>query len=138
MNQIRYYTPQEAEAAFYAAFIKRDVNAMMAVWAEDDGITCIHPIGTILKGREAIRESWESMFRNAPEMQIVINERSRSQNHGLAIHTVEEHIRVSNKPPSAPVHATNVYRLTETGWRLVLHHASPSPPPAKADMPTLH
>ncbi len=138
MSDTRFNTPQEAEAAFYAAFIKRDVNAMMAVWAEDDSIICIHPIGTILKGREAIRDAWEAMFRNAPEMQFVINERSRSQNGELAIHTVEEHIHVNRAPPSAPVHATNVYRLTEVGWRMVLHHASPSPSPTKADTPTLH
>lgn len=138
MSEMRFDTPQEAEAAFYAAFIKRDVNAMMAVWAEDDDIICIHPIGTILKGREAIRESWEGMFRNAPEMQFVINERSRSQNNGLAIHTVEEHIHINRAPPSAPVHATNVYRLTEVGWRMVLHHSSPSPSLTKPDTPTLH
>ena len=138
MIETRFYTPQEAEAAFYDAFIKRDASAMMAVWAEDDAITCIHPIGAILKGREAIRESWESMFRNAPEMTFVITDRSRSQNGDLAIHTVEEHIRLGNKPATAPVHATNVFRLTEAGWRLVLHHASPSPPPSRPDTPTLH
>lgn len=139
MGETRFYTPQEAEAAFYAAFIKRDVNAMMAVWAENDNITCIHPAGPILTGRAAIREAWESLFRNSSDMQFMVNERSRAQNGELAIHVVEEHIRVKNQPPAAPVHATNVYRLTETGWRMVLHHASPSPPPsAKAETPTLH
>lgn len=138
MTETRYYTPQEAEAAFYAAFIKRDVNAMMAVWAGDDNITCIHPLGPVQKGRDAVRDSWESMFRNAPDMQFVINERSRNQSGELAIHIVEEHIRVNNAPPAAPVFATNVYRLTEAGWRMVLHHASPSPSPAKPEKQTLH
>jgi hypothetical protein len=37
------------------------------------------------------------------------------------------------------MHATNIYRLTDTGWRMVLHHASPATPPAaKTGTPTLH
>src|SRR3989344_2547108 len=75
MSENRYETPQEAEAAFYAAFIKRDVNAMMEVWAADENISCIHPLGPILTGRTAVRESWEAVFRNSPEMQIMINGR---------------------------------------------------------------
>jgi len=139
MNEARYETPQAAEAAFYAAFIKRDVNAMMDVWAADDNVSCIHPLGPILTGRDAIRESWETIFRNSPEMQIVISGRSRGQDGTFAINIVEEHIRAANEPPGTPMHATNIYRLTDTGWRMVLHHASPSPPPsAKGDTPTLH
>jgi len=139
MSETHYETPQEAEAAFYAAFIKRDVNAMMEVWAADDNISCIHPLGQILVGRTAIRESWESIFRNSPEMQIMINGRSRGHDGAFAIHVVEEHVRVANEAPGTPMHATNVYHLTDTGWRMVLHHASPSPPPAaKAGTPTLH
>ncbi len=138
MGETRYDTPQEAEAAFYAAFMKHDVNAMMAVWAGDEKITCIHPLSPVLTGPEAIRDSWVALFRNAPDMQFIISERSRMQDGELAIHIVEEHIRVKNQAPAAPVYATNVYRLTEAGWRMVLHHATPSPPPSKTDAPTLH
>ena len=138
MSDARFNTPQEAESAFYAAFIKRDADAMMAVWAGDENISCVHPLGPILKGREAIRESWEVLFRNAPDMQFTISERSRAQNGVLAIHIVEEHISIKNQPPGAPVNATNVYRLTENGWRMALHHASPSPPLAKPEQQTLH
>jgi len=34
---------------------------------------------------------------------------------------------------SFTVLATNAYRRTDSGWRLVLHHASPSPRPAEED-----
>ena len=138
MSEKQFETPMEAEAAFYAAFIKRDVDAMMAVWAEDDNVNCIHPHGPILTGRTAIRDSWEMIFRHSPEMQIMINGRSRGQDGSFAIHIVEEHVRAGNEPPGTPLHATNVYHLTDTGWRMVLHHASPSPPPSKNDSPTLH
>jgi ketosteroid isomerase-like protein len=138
MSDARYDTPQEAESAFYAAFIKRDINAMMSVWAAHENISCIHPLGPILRGPEAIRESWEALFRNAPDMQFMITERSRTQDGELAIHIVEEHIRIKNRPAGSPVQATNVYRLTENGWRMVVHHASPSPPESKPEPQTLH
>jgi ketosteroid isomerase-like protein len=138
MGEMRYDTPQEAETAFYAAFIKRDVDAMMAVWAEDDNVACIHPLREIISGRAAVRASWEAMFHNAPGMQFMINERVRTHGAQLAVHIVEEHIRVKDAPPGMPVIATNVYRLTAVGWRMVLHHASPAPPGPKAEPPTLH
>ena len=89
MSETRFYTPQEAEAAFYAAFMKHDVNAMMAVWGGDEKITCIHPLGPVLTGREAIRDAWAAIFRNAPDMQVIITELSRMQEGELAIHVVE-------------------------------------------------
>ena len=50
-SKVQFATPQEAEAAFYAALLKRDVEAMMAVWAEDAHIACIHPLGALSIGR---------------------------------------------------------------------------------------
>lgn len=138
MSETRFYTPQEAETAFYTAFMKRDVEAMMTVWAEDESITCIHPVGPVRIGREAVRESWRAVFRGSPEMQFLVEERSRVQGDALAVHVVHEHIRVGNVPPQPPVIATNAYRLTENGWRMILHHASPSPAPAADEPKTLH
>ncbi|MCX7168975.1 MAG: nuclear transport factor 2 family protein, partial [Proteobacteria bacterium] len=34
-------TPQDAEAAFYDALERADLEALMAVWAEDEEIVCI-------------------------------------------------------------------------------------------------
>jgi hypothetical protein len=51
---------------------------------------------------------------------------SRTQDGLLAIHVLHEHISVpgeaAERPPAV---ATNIYQLTEQGWRMVLHHASP-------------
>lgn len=110
----------------------------MDVWAEDDNISCIHPLGQILVGREAVRAAWATIFQNTPDMQILINGRASEQDGSFAIHVVEEHIRSGNQPAGTPMHATNVYRLTDTGWRMVLHHASPSAQPTPDAAPTLH
>lgn len=138
MRENRFYTPLEAEAAFYAAFMQRDVEAMMTVWAEDEGIACIHPAGPVRIGRQAVRESWQAVFRGSPQMQFLVEERSRVQSETLAVHVVHEHIRVGGEPPPPPVIATNAYRLTEHGWRMILHHASPSPAPAADESKILH
>ena len=37
-----YTTPTDAASAFYEAFEAKDVDAMMATWAEDEEIVCVH------------------------------------------------------------------------------------------------
>lgn len=138
MSELRFASPREAEVAFYAAFLQRNVDAMMAVWADDDAIVCIHPLGITHTGREAVRRSWQAVFRHAPPMKFAVEGRQQVENAGLAVHVVHEHIHVENTPPGAPVIATNVYRLTPDGWRMVLHHASPGPTPKKQTTKTLH
>ncbi|UCH53862.1 MAG: nuclear transport factor 2 family protein [Pseudomonadota bacterium] len=133
MTETNYRTPQEAEAAFYRAFSARDVTSMMAVWSDADDIVCVHPGGQMLTGNDAIRGSWTAIFSNAPEIQFVVAEQQRSHGERLAVHVVQEHIRSGGQLPRAPIIATNVYRLTDGGWRMVLHHASPGVVADEAD-----
>src|SRR6185437_8113844 len=57
-----YTSPQDAAQAFYQAFEARDLDAMMATWAEDEDIVCIHPGGTRHVGYEAVRAGFEQLF----------------------------------------------------------------------------
>jgi ketosteroid isomerase-like protein len=59
-------TAQDAENAFYEALERCDLDGMMAVWAEDDEIICVHPTGPRLSGPEQIRESWARIFSGGP------------------------------------------------------------------------
>lgn len=127
MSETRYHTPHQAEAAFYAAFAHQDLNAMMAVWDETNDIVCVHPGGRMLIGADAVRAGWEDIFRRGPALQFVIEERHRTADNTLALHIVHEHIRVGGELAPAPVIATNAYRRTAHGWRMILHHASPAP-----------
>jgi ketosteroid isomerase-like protein len=137
MNEKRFKTPLEAEAAFYNAFSKRDLDAMMTVWAESDDIVCVHPVDTPLVGLEAVREGWAAVLRNDREMLFAVQEKHRSENDTLAVHVVLEHIRIRGRV-QPPVATTNVYRRTDGGWRMILHHASPAPEPDQATSATLH
>ena len=40
-----YTSPQDAALAFYQAFEAQDIDAMMATWADDEDIVCVHPGG---------------------------------------------------------------------------------------------
>jgi ketosteroid isomerase-like protein len=52
----------EVEAAFYDALNRADVDALMALWADDEEIVCVHPGGPRLIGHAAIRASWEAIL----------------------------------------------------------------------------
>jgi ketosteroid isomerase-like protein len=126
---------QEAEAAFYDALSKGNLEAMMAVWADDDEIYCVHPGGQRIAGVENVRESWRRIFNSGQTLSFQL--RARHEIHGMmvAIHNVYEHISVAGQGSSrTPMLATNIYLRTDRGWRMVAHHASPAPaaPPVQA------
>ena len=51
----------------------------------------------------------------------------------IAVQAVVEMVSLpGSEADPTPVSATNVFELTEHGWRLVIHHASPLPPPERA------
>jgi ketosteroid isomerase-like protein len=123
-----YANSQEAEAAFYDAFGKNDLEAMMAVWADDDDIYCVHPGGQRVAGMENVRESWRRVFNSGQTLSFQL--RARHEIHGmmLAIHSVYEQITIAGQGPArTPMLATNIYLRTDHGWRMVAHHSSPAP-----------
>lgn len=128
MKKALYANSQEAEAAFYDAFSKSDLEAMMMVWADDEEIYCVHPGGQRIAGVENVRESWRRLFNNGQTLGFQL--RARHEIHGMmiAIHSVYEQITVAGQSPSrTPMLATNIYLRTDHGWRMVAHHASPAP-----------
>jgi uncharacterized protein (TIGR02246 family) len=129
MKSAIYATPEDAEAAFYEAFTSADLEMMMAVWADDDDIYCVHPGGARIIGVEQVRESWRQIFASGQTLRFQLREQQRVQGSMLSVHSVYEHITVAGEPRTrAPVVATNVYARTERGWRMMAHHASPAPP----------
>jgi uncharacterized protein (TIGR02246 family) len=127
-------SPEDVEAQFYEALQRADLDRLMAVWADDDEIACVHPGGPRLSGHAAIRASFEAIFANGP-IPLQPRGQRRLQALGCAVHHVVEHIRVveAQGERSAWVLATNVYVKTAQGWRMVTHHASPG---SEADLPS--
>ncbi len=119
-------TPDEVESAFYDALQNGDIAQLMACWADDEDILCVHPGGPRLIGAAAIRATFEAMFANGPIR--ATPERVRTvESLGSSVHNVLERVQrtTDEGPQTAWVLATNVYHKTPLGWRLVAHHASP-------------
>jgi uncharacterized protein (TIGR02246 family) len=127
-----YPTPEDAETAFYEAFERADLAGMMSVWAEDDDVVCIHPQGPRLTGFEAVRESWVQIFSGGTSrLKLRTVEERKFAGQSVAVHSVVEVLSVPGQQgPTQSVCATNVYELTDNGWRMVVHHASPLSEPA--------
>jgi len=136
-------SPDEVEARFYEALQQGALEPLMALWADDDEIVCVHPGGARVVGAAAIRASFEAIFANGA---IPLRPQGvrRLQTLGCAVHHLVEHVSITDAQGSrsAWVLATNVYVKTAQGWRMVAHHASPGSEeaePAPGDTPaTLH
>jgi len=119
-------TADDVETAFYEALQRGDIEALMACWADDDEVFCVHPGGPRLVGTVAIRAAFEQMFGNGAIHARPARVR-KVESLASAVHNVLERIDVLTHegPKHAYVLATNVYHKTVQGWRMVAHHASP-------------
>lgn len=128
-----FATAEAAEIAFYDAIARADLDTLMALWADEDEIVCIHPGAPRLVGHAAIRASWDAIFeRGGVHIQPV--QRHVVSSSMSAVHNIIEEIRRNDgATPDRHVLATNIYLKTPKGWRIVVHHASVAPGVAPAD-----
>jgi len=131
----------DTEAAFYEALYAADIERLMACWADDDEIYCIHPGGPRLVGAAAIRLAFEAMFAHGG-IQAHPEKVHRVSGPGSSVHSVIERVEGmgDDGPRRAYVMATNVFVKTAQGWRMVAHHAGPGTavaPPELAGGPSL-
>ena len=123
-----FTTPQDAATAFYRAFEAKDIDAMMAAWAEDEDIVCVHPGGPRLVGFDAVRVGWEQIFAGETKLLFRLEELVVLETVGMALQSAIEQVTVGDNPaPRGTAIASNVFLRTPSGWRIVLHHASPAP-----------
>ena len=121
--ELSYPDPAAAEAAFYRAFQRLDLDAMRAVWLDSDETSCIHPGAGLLQGTAAIIASWAAIFDNSRAPRLTTRLLAAHVDRNLAVHTVAEDI-TSGSGSGARVIATNTFTRTRDGWRLLSHHAS--------------
>ena len=131
----------DIEAAFYEALQNADIEKLMACWADEDEIVCVHPGGPRMVGAAAIRASFDAMFTNG-RIRAWAERVRRIESMASSVHNVIERIEVltDEGPREAFVTATNVYHKTAQGWRMVAHHASPgtaNEPPEVVEAPSV-
>lgn len=127
-DAVLFATPDDVEAQLYEALQRGDLAKLMALWADDDEIVCVHPGGPRVVGPAAISAAFEAIFGNGG-IPVVPEQVHRLHSVSCAVHHLQERItvRTDQGEQTAWVLATNVYLKTAQGWRLVAHHASPGP-----------
>ncbi|MGJ4929987.1 nuclear transport factor 2 family protein [Bradyrhizobium sp. HKCCYLS2038] len=107
-----------ANAAFYAAFAAGDFAALAALWADGDGISCIHPGWPAIVGRNAVIGSWRDILSNPARPQIVCAEPhaivDRDHGHVVCLELVD----------GAALAAANHFARSGGAWRMVHHQSS--------------
>ncbi len=132
MKKTNFPTPQDAEAAFYAALAHADLEAMMEVWSEDEEVSCIHPGGPRLTGLAQVRENWAQIFKSDQRLQVHLSDQVVVAGMLFTVHSLHENILVRSgqgEGMRSIVVATNVYQRAGDGWRMLLHHGSRAPAP---------
>jgi ketosteroid isomerase-like protein len=132
LKKSSFPTPQDAEAAFYEALERADLEAMMEVWSEDEDVSCIHPGGPRIAGIAQVRENWSQIFKSGQRLQVHLSDQIIVSGMLFSVHSLHENILVRSGQGEGTrtiVVATNVYQRTGSGWRMLLHHGSPAPAP---------
>ncbi|MCL5776051.1 nuclear transport factor 2 family protein [Limibaculum sp. FT325] len=119
MSDIETEAVIEANESFYRAMRGCDLRAMDAVWSRVRRVSCSHPGGPSLFGREAVMESWRGIF---------------SRSRALAIEALEPHAIVAGQTAMILCReeigrlrliASNVFVRERDGWRMVNHQVAP-------------
>ena len=119
-------TSQAAEQAFYTALANRDQTTMDAVWLDSPEAVCIHPGQPRLHGVENIRNSWTRILTGDQRLKLELRDRRIVSDGTIAVHHLTEVLTDQDSGGVAQAITTNVYRNTEQGWRIVMHHSSPA------------
>lgn len=109
--------------AFYDAHEAADAEAMAAVWEQSERVVCIHPGWPILRGRDAVDESWRRIFAGPGRNQFILTNVEVAVAGDTAWVTLDENL--VDRGTTGAIAATNGFVRAEDGWRMVLHHGSP-------------
>lgn len=120
---------REANQRFYAAMNATDLDGMDEVWADVPTAVCVHPGREAIISYEKIRESWSAIFAAADSLSIAVGNEQITIADGVAWITCVETISMMMEGglAAAAAQCTNIFRLVDGRWKMIVHHASPIP-----------
>lgn len=114
---------------FYEALGTRNLELMDTVWVRDSRAGCVHPGWIMMRGWEAIRQSWENVFDPRDQVDIRLSNITVEVKGDAAwVTCIQQMIYIRRDPMMMNVsQSTNIFERSDSGWLMVLHHASPIP-----------
>jgi ketosteroid isomerase-like protein len=115
-----------ANERFYRAFESLRLDEMAALWVHEPRVACVHPGWPRLTGWEAVRDSWEAIFRSTREMRFTLTDVRVDVRGDLAWVVCTENIlsEARGSVSVTAILATNVFERHASEWLLLHHHAS--------------
>lgn len=96
---------------------------MSNVWLDSPSIVCTHPMAARIVGYRLIIGSFMGLFQNQGEVAVTLEQVETMLTKDMSVRTGVEVLHQDAMEYRMQV--TNVFRSTEEGWKMVLHHASP-------------
>ncbi|MCY3986172.1 MAG: nuclear transport factor 2 family protein [Candidatus Dadabacteria bacterium] len=123
----------KANKKFYDALNRYDIELIGSVWLTDGRAKCVHAGWPIIRGWEAVRESWKSIFETGGFDHVDISDFFVEVKENSAwLNCVERATySIDDRRVVVLAQATNIFELTEGEWKMALHHASLMPIPRK-------
>jgi len=120
---------EEANARFYQAFESLELARMDDIWSHGHHVRCVHPGWLLLSGWDAVRQSWDAIFRGSAEMRFGITDIDVHVEGDVALVTCRENILSHARGQIAvtALVATNLFERRDGEWLMIHHHASATP-----------
>lgn len=112
----------EANAAFYAAFEGRDLDAMSDAWLHADHVVCAHPGWPSLQGWPAVAASWFALFQGERPMQFILTKVAPVVRGDVGWVSLDENLIAGDQAQT--VAALNLFERVDGRWLLVAHQGS--------------
>lgn len=123
---------REASARFYDALTRMangESGTMADLWLHGSEGTTMHPIGGRQEGWNDVSASFDGVASAAGGGRVRLDDQLVVVAGDVAWEAGVErgHITLGGERVEIDGRVTNVYRRDEAGWKLVHHHADPSP-----------
>jgi ketosteroid isomerase-like protein len=118
-----------ANETFYDALENRRLETMDALWLHEGWVRCVHPGRDALVGWPAVRQSFEEIFSQTPWLHVTPTSVDVLVFGEIGVIACVENITIASEDQMGmtAAQATNIFRLTDGGWRMMHHHASTAP-----------
>ncbi len=120
---------REVNAALYRAVEELDLAAMERLWLHESWVRCIHPGWDMLVGWDLVRQSWAQIFSGTRWIRVTPTRVDVQVFGEIGLVACAENITAASdgEVGVAVAQATNLFLMTDDGWRLIHHHSSPAP-----------